>query len=74
MEDESDMSSDSDMFDDLGLGGGSDFGGDDLGGLFNDSGSSDDFGDFSDLEVGGEEESLPTPAEAGGGLDFTDEI
>ena len=74
MEDESDMGSESDMFDDLDLGGGSDFGGDDLGGLFNDSGSSDDFGDFSDLEVGGEEESLPTPAEAGGGLDFTDEI
>lgn len=74
MEAESDMDSDSDMFDDLDLGGGSDFGGDDLGGLFNDSGSSDDFGDFSDLEVGGEEESLPTPAEAGGGLDFTDEI
>ena len=71
MEDESDMGSDSDMFDDLDLGGGSDFGGDDLGGLFNDSGSSDD---FSDLEVGGEAESLPTPAEAGGGLDFTDEI
>lgn len=74
MEDESDMGSESDMFDDLDLGGGSDFGGDDLGGLFNDSGSSDDFGDFSDIEVGGEEESLPTPAEAGGGLDFTDEI
>ena len=71
----SDMESSDDMFGDLGLdGGGSDFGGDDLGDLFNDSGSEDDFGDFSDLEAEGGEETLPTPAEAGGGLDFTDEI
>lgn len=62
-------------FDDLGLGGGSDFGGDDFGDIFGSESGGDDFGDFSDLEVESEGgESLPTPAEAGGGLDFTDEI
>ena len=45
-------------------------GSDDLGGLFGSDSGGDDFSDLG----GEEEESLPTPSEAGGGLDFTDEI
>lgn len=73
--DDTDMGSDDGMFDDLGLndtGGG--FGGDDdLGSLFGDSGSDTGMDDLSDFDTGGED-TLPTPAEAGGGLDFTDEL
>ena len=65
-----------DLLGDLDLGGslGGDFG-DDLGGDFGTEEGGDDL--FSDLEVeeGGEEgETLPTPAELGNGLDFTDEM
>lgn len=70
-------SSDDTSFDDLGLGG-SDFGGgDDFGGIFGDESGGDDFGDFGDFggdeDMGGEE-TLPSPADLGGGLDFTDEV
>jgi len=56
------------------LGGGDDFGADlDLGGA--DTGKGDDFG--ADLDLGGDEggeDILPSPADLGGGLDFTGEI
>ena len=70
--DDSDMDSEFDSFDDLGLGdSGGDFGSDDLGDIFS-SGGDDSFDDFDIGDTGGD--TLPTPSEAGGGLDFTDEL
>lgn len=71
-DDSSNMDSEFDSFDDLGLGDdGGDFGSDDLGDIFS-SGGDDSFDDFDIGDTGGD--TLPTPSEAGGGLDFTDEL